>query len=706
MSDYAELELGLHRRDADSYLVDLRFQQPGSEADVRLVDRTPTPVRFDQSTFGALDDAAEYGALLGQSLFADEDVRTTFAQALAAAQSQQQTLRLRLFIGPSAPELHGLRWETLRLPGHNGADGDAGSALALGETILFSRYLSSQDWRPVKLRAETELRALVVVAGPDLSDYPDLAAVDVAAEVARAEAGLGEIASSVLASGTSDEERVTLNNIISCLREAEHDILYLVCHGTLLDGTPWLWLEDEAGDVQRVSGVELVTRLRELARRPRLVVLASCQSAGATASDGNALVALGPRLAEAGIPAVLAMQGNITMETVAELMPTFFRELGRDGQIDRALSVARGAVRNRPDWWMPALFLRIRSGRIWYKPGFADEGSGFRKWQAILANIEDRTATPIVGPGLSEWILGSQREIAQRWASEYNFPMAPHDREDLPQVAQFLSVNQQPAFPRRELRRYLKRELLERYGEQIDAGVAEGDLAEVIAAVGVLHSAEQNAEAGDGAGRTPHQVLARLNLPIYITTESTTLLADALAAAGKQPRVELFPWNEELEEMDALRSPTSGQVNGYVDDEPPSPQRPLVYHLFGRIDVPGSVVLTQDDYFRYLAGVTRNKDLIPLRVRRALTDTGLLFLGFHLDEWAFRVLFHSIISREGRYRRSDYAHVAVQVDPEEGRILEPERARQYLESYFDADDISIFWGNGVDFLRELDRRLG
>ena len=695
MSEYAELELGLHRRDADSYRVDLRFQQPGSEADVRLVDRTPTPVRFDWETLNALDDDTAYGALLGQSLFVDEEVRRTFAQALAAAQSQGQLVRLRLFVGPSAPELHGLRWETLRLPGQNGADGDAGPALAVGETVLFSRYLSSQDWRPVKLRAEAELRALVVVAGPDLSDYPDLAAVDVAAEVDRAEAGLGEIESSILASGTSDEERVTLNNVISRLREAEHDILYLVCHGTVVDGTPWLWLEDEAGDVQRVSGIELVMRLRELERRPRLVVLASCQSAQMTMADDGALAALGPRLAEAGIPAVLAMQGNITMQTVTELMPLFFRELRRDGQIDRALSVARGAVRGRPDWWMPALFLRIRSGRIGYRAGFADEGSGFRKWQAILANIEDRTATPIVGPGLSEWILGSQREIAQRWASEYNFPMAPHDREDLPQVAQFLAVNQQPAFPRRELRRYLKRALLERYGERLDAGVAEGELDEIIAAVGVLNEAETTE-------RTPHQLLARLNLPIYITTEPTSLLADALAAAGKTPRVELFPWNEELEEMDALRA---GQINGYADDEPPSPQRPLVYHLFGRIDVPGSVVLTQDDYFRYLAGVTRNKNLIPLRVRRALTDTGLLFLGFHLDAWDFRVLFHSIISREGRYRRSDYAHVAVQVDPEEGRILKPERARQYLESYFDADDISIFWGSGVDFLQELDRRL-
>ena len=37
--------------------------------------------------------------------------------------------------------------------------------------------------------------------------------------------------------------------------------------------------------------------------------------------------------------------------------------------------------------------------------------------------------------------------------------------------------------------------------------------------------------------------------------------------------------------------------------------------------------------------------------------------------------------------------MAVQIDPEQGRILEPEGARRYLESYFQYADISIYWGN-------------
>jgi hypothetical protein len=83
----------------------------------------------------------------------------------------------------------------------------------------------------------------------------------------------------------------------------------------------------------------------------------------------------------------------------------------------------------------------------------------------------------------------------------------------------------------------------------------------------------------------------------------------------------------------------------------------------------------------------------------------LLFVGFRLDEFSFRVLFRSIISQEGSALLDDYAHIAAQLNPEEGRIREPERARKYLESYFqNAARITIYWGSVEDFLQELDRR--
>ena len=227
-----------------------------------------------------------------------------------------------------------------------------------------------------------------------------------AGELARARDGLGGIPVTALPD-SGGNRRASVNNLLALLRETEYDILYLVCHGALVKSEPWVWLEDDQGKVAHTSGSELVTALSELTMRPRLLVLASCESAGASA--GDALAALGPRLAEAGIPAVLAMQGKISVETVAQFMPVFFHELQRDGQIDRALAVARGAVRKRHDHWMPALFMRLKSGRIWYVPGFADEQEDFDKWSSLSSFVHDRTCTPILGPGLIDNIIGSRR---------------------------------------------------------------------------------------------------------------------------------------------------------------------------------------------------------------------------------------------------------------------------------------------------------
>jgi CHAT domain-containing protein len=96
----------------------------------------------------------------------------------------------------------------------------------------------------------------------------------------------------------------TLARVIEELRKG-HDILYLVCHGYFVHGEPQILLEDSSGRVHRVSGVEFVDVLRDMQRPPRLVVLASCQSASAggeaSSDDHGALAALGPRMAEAGI---------------------------------------------------------------------------------------------------------------------------------------------------------------------------------------------------------------------------------------------------------------------------------------------------------------------------------------------------------------------------------------------------------------------
>jgi hypothetical protein len=337
---------------------------------------------------------------------------------------------------------------------------------------------------------------------------------------------------------------------------------------------------------------------------------------------------------------------------------------------------------------MPVLFMRLRSGRVWYTPGLDRERPGFDKWDALLNNIAQGRCTPIFGSGLVEPLLGSSREIAWRWSEAHRYPMAPHNREDLPQVAQYLAVNQDPAFPRDELGRYLRRELLRRFADELPESARSAPLDELLAQVEARHWQTDPA--------APHRVLASLPCPIYVTTSPDTLMVRALAAAGKDPQVGVFSWQGEEEPPESIfaREPQYR----------PDVKRPLVYQLFGRLKQSDSIVLTEDDHFDYLIGVTSNKEGIPSVVRRALADTALLFVGFRMEDWNFRVLFRSIMSQQGGNRRRRYAHVAVQIDPEAGRIQEPELARRYLERYFQGADISIYWGSAEVFMKELQSR--
>ncbi|MEO7273501.1 MAG: SIR2 family protein, partial [Vicinamibacterales bacterium] len=526
-------------------------------------------------------------------------------------------------------------------------------------------------------------------------------------------------------SGLAPTERATLDTITKRLREG-FDVFYLVCHGGINPTTsqPFLLLENDAGEPEPVSGSDLVLRIAELWQRPRLVVLASCQSAGTgrqvsatpatvdpdrtepTGADGSPLAAVGPLLASAGVGAVVAMQGKVTMRTVAEFMPVFFRELCKDGRLDRAMAVGRSAVRDRRDWWMPVLFMRLRSGRIWwYDTGFGQSRGEFARWDSLLGSIRDGRCTPILGPGLTDALVGSRRDIARRLAEANNYPMAAHQREDLPQVAQYLAIKQDPNTSQRKVLQHLCEELISRYHRHfvdtdgVPTAVDSHGLDELASLYERLLQRAWRLRVEDEPAE-PHRVLADIPFRLYLTTNPESLLSTAVAAATfegqpRVPRMEICPWHPDVQAAAAGDS-TAGL--------PPSRATPLIYHLFGRLEVPRSLVITEDDYFDFLIGVTANKELIPPPVRRALADTALLFLGFQLDDWDFRVLFRSIAAQEGRRRRQAYAHIAVQVDPEEGRVQRPEQAREFLNAYFQNADISIYWGTVEDFVKELARQ--
>ncbi len=666
MTDYADLELGMHRYEAGAYVVELRFSQPGSDTDTRLGQNEQIHFNLDPETLKDLP-ATEYGQKLNEALFGDANLKSAFIQAVTGAQVQGAGLRLRFLIGPSAPELHAIHWETLLNPQDN-------TPLATNQNIVISRYMASMDWRPVRLQSRGNLTALAMVANPsDLASYK-LAAIDTEAELALARAGLLDISLKTC--------QGSLPALLASLQAQPVDVLYIVCHGYLASGQPFLCLEAEDGKMAKLPGSELVTSLKDLPAQPRLVILVSCQSAGS--GTGDSLTSIAPRLAEIGIPAILAMQANLSMATAQKFLPAFFTTLNQSGEIDRAVCAARGVVKDALDFWVPVLFMRLKSGRLWYTPGFGDARKGATKLPAVIRNIKRQHCTPLIGPGLVQPFLGSMHEIAARWAEKYHYPMSPNERESLPQVAQYLTVHQDAHFPFEELEDTLIQHLRDRFSASLPDKLRQGNtqLNDLLDALGELNRANDPLD--------PHKALADLPLPIYITANQDNLLESALKAAGRAPVSYLCPWNEQVEQSQ----------DEYKDD--PTPEKPLVFHLFGRWDNPDSIVLTEDNYFDFLIGVTSNKDIIPEQVRVALSDSGLLFLGFQTEDWDFRVLYRSILAQPGGARRSQYAQIAAQVEPEDGRILEPQGARTYLEAYFGkSSDIDIFWGSPQEFLAEL-----
>ena len=386
MTNHANLELRLNSHELpDQYRVTARLELPGSP----VLQEKAGLAQFDTARFSELAGTARweiYGRELAGALFGPTEVRDLFVKARQETKGQVP-LRLRLCIESDAGPLRRLYWELLNDPEH------PGSWLATDQTCPFSRHVTSGDERPVARKPFDSLRALVVVANPlDLEDYSGeshqkLSPVDVPGEVARARQALGTIPITLLCSepGLERDGLPTLKDLLSSL-EHDYDVLYLVAHGMLDGDKPQLWLEHPDRQADVVSGHDtpnafgetvpgLLTRLGKLPVLPRLVILASCESAspgsgGAVQAqepagrDTWAWAALGPRLAEIGIPAVIAMQGKVTMRTVDAFMPAFFAALRRDGHIDRAVASARLAVQDRWDWWLPVLFSRLEDGLL------------------------------------------------------------------------------------------------------------------------------------------------------------------------------------------------------------------------------------------------------------------------------------------------------------------------------------------------------
>ena len=86
-----------------------------------------------------------------------------------------------------------------------------------------------------------------------------------------------------------------------------------------------------------------------------------------------------------------------------------------------------------------------------------------------------------------------------------------------------------------------------------------------------------------------------------------------------------------------------------------------------------------------------------------MVDSALLFLGYSLADWNFKVLFRSLQRILEKSTRSGHVSVQLAPGPEEVSEEEKELAIEYLNLYFREQRIVVFWGSVDDFIGELRR---
>ncbi|MGE5763691.1 MAG: CHAT domain-containing protein [Mycobacterium leprae] len=697
--DEGDLEIGLQwDRRQDKFYVSNRFAMIAENVDDW--ESAEEPLSIDvQELKGLIADERAYGAALTRMVLRPKDVEPFYLRARARTEGSGCRLHMRIHLSVSAPvRYHTLRWELL-------CDPDTGTPIATRSNVLLSRYLSSPDWRPIPAPDRHDLCALTVVAGPNnLQDYRPkgrkLGEVKIDEELARVQTALSGIPG--IRSVHNLPGAATLTSIIEALEQGVDDravdILYLVCHGVLIEDVPWLYLENSDRTVDVVDGRRLVESLSELERRPMMIMLCSCQSASAGtemwSGDDGELSALGPRLASAGVGAVVAMQGNISMTTAETFAPTFFRTVAQHGVADEAMAAARRAIRERPDWWVPVLFSRLRSGRTYYTSGFVKREQ--QTWDSLVLQVKSRHFTPLIGPMLASRILGSREDIARAWAQRWQMPIASHNQGDLAQVAQYLRVRTTPGFVRVQLQEHMMNEIRQRQRglpkDPIWSGLPSA-LVRGIDPSPAIHAVGQRLRFSDQGD--PYRILADLEACLYVTTGWTDLLEDALKDQAREPITMMFPWNEQI---------VMGEATTRYEGTIPTVERPVVYHLYGRLEDLSSLVLTEDDYFVWLNAWATRRESVPSFVRKALVTSSLLFLGYRLDDWDFRVLFQSIKNLGGSGLLRENQHVGVQLS-RESSLIEPEAVQQYLEWSLGEAKVSIYWGNTEQFLTDIHERI-
>jgi WD40 repeat protein len=266
--------------------------------------------------------------------------------AASRQQADREGRQLRIVLQVRPPELARLPWEFMF---------DSGEDDYICLSTVLVRY--PQVPAPVRrLQVTGPLRVLGMAARPG-----DQQALATAAERQR----LHEALSGLQRAGRIELDWVagqTWRDLRNAMRHGSWNVLHFIGHGgfdaAAQEGT--LALADDGGDGTYRLGADNLAMLLRAHPALRLVVLNACDTGRATALDIFSSVA--GALIRREVPAVLAMQHEITDQAALEFSRTFYEELADQPSVDRCVMQARQAVRlalpGSLEWGTPVLYMR------------------------------------------------------------------------------------------------------------------------------------------------------------------------------------------------------------------------------------------------------------------------------------------------------------------------------------------------------------
>ncbi len=289
-----------------------------------------------------------FGRDLFNALFVG-DVRSRYDVSQREATQQGKGLRLKLRI--ESPELAALPWEFL-------FDSRQAEYLCLSRNTPVVRYLElPQPIMP--LTVAPPLRILGMVANPR-----NLCELDVTREKQRVENATKDLHQLGMVELTWLDGQ-TWRDLQRTMRYGPWHVFHFIGHGGFDSNADegLITLADDQGLSHNLTATQL-GRLLADHRSLRLVLLNACE--GARGGKLDVFSSTASILVQRGIPAVLAMQYEITDRAAIELARAFYEALADEMPVDAAVTEARKAVslavNNTVEWGTPVLYMRSPDG--------------------------------------------------------------------------------------------------------------------------------------------------------------------------------------------------------------------------------------------------------------------------------------------------------------------------------------------------------